>query len=57
MNKYLDDLDQVLRSCSDDSAMRLSDSAMRLSDRYVGEYLCLARIKVTNEVFNLLLED
>jgi hypothetical protein len=50
MNKYLNDLDEVLRGCSD-------DSAMRISDRYVGEYLCMARIKVTNEVLNLLLEE
>jgi hypothetical protein len=50
MNKYLDDLDQVLRSWSD-------DSAMRISDRYVGEYLCLARIKVTNEALDLLLGE
>jgi Subtilase family len=50
MNKYLDDLDQVLRSWSD-------DSAMRISDRYVGEYLCIARIKVVPEVLTLLLEE
>ncbi|MGI0494628.1 S8 family peptidase [Alkalinema pantanalense CENA528] len=50
MNKYLDDLDQVLRSW-------LDDSAMRISDRYVGEYICIARIKVVPEVLNLLLEE
>lgn len=50
MNKYLDDLDQVLRSWSD-------DSAMRISDRYVGEYICIARIKVVPEVLHLLLEE
>jgi Subtilase family len=50
MNKYLDDLDQVLKSWSD-------DSAMRVSDRYVGEYICIARIKVEDEVLNLLLEE
>jgi len=50
MNKYLDDLDEVLRSWSD-------DSAMRISDRYVGEYLCIARIKVAPEVLSLLLEE
>jgi Subtilase family len=50
MNKYLDDLDQVLRNWSD-------DSAMRISDRYVGEYICIARIKVVPEVLNLLLEE
>ena len=50
MNKYLNDLDQVLRSWSD-------DSAMRISDRYVGEYLCIARVKIAHEVLNLLLEE
>jgi hypothetical protein len=50
MNNYLNDLDQVLRSWSD-------DSAMRISDRYVGEYICIARIKVVPEVLNLLLEE
>ena len=50
MNKYLDELDHVLRSWSD-------DSAMRISDRYVGEYLCIARIKVVPEVLTLLLEE
>ncbi len=50
MNKYLDDLDQVLRNWSD-------NSAMRISDRYVGEYLCIARIKIVQEVLNLLLEE
>lgn len=50
MNKCLDDLDDVLRNWS-------NNSAMQISDRYVGEYLCIARIKITQEVFNLLLED
>jgi hypothetical protein len=50
MRKYLDDLDEVLRDFSD-------DAAMRVSDRYIGEYLCLARIKITDEVLNLLLEE
>lgn len=50
MEKYLNELDQVLRSWS-------NNSAMRVSDRYIGEYLCLARIKVTDEVLNLLLEE
>jgi hypothetical protein len=50
MNKYLDDLDELLRNWSD-------GSAMRISDRYVGEYLCIARIKVVHEVLNLLLEE
>jgi hypothetical protein len=50
MNKYIDELNEILKSFS-------SDSGMRISDRYVGEYLCLARIKVTKEVLDLLLEE
>ena len=50
MRKYIDDLDGVLRELSD-------DSEMRVSDRYVGDYLCIARIKVTSEVLDLLLEE
>ncbi|WP_016950099.1 S8 family peptidase [Anabaena sp. PCC 7108] len=35
-----------------------SDTApMRMSDSYVGEYLCIARIKVTHEVLELLLKE
>jgi hypothetical protein len=50
MREYLDNLDQVLRSLSD-------NAAMRVSDRYIGEYLCLARIKIADEALNLLLEE
>lgn len=50
MNKYLDELDEFLTTYSD-------HSIMRVSDRYVGEYLCLARIKVDREVLDLLLEE
>lgn len=50
MRKYIDDLDGVLKGWSD-------DSAMRVSDRYVGDYLCIARIKVISEVLDLLLEE
>ncbi|MFN5515635.1 MAG: S8 family peptidase [Cyanobacteriota bacterium] len=50
MNKYLNDLDEVLRTLSD-------DSRMKICDRYVGEYLCIARVRVVPEVLNLLLEE
>lgn len=50
MRDYINDLDQFLRKFND-------DSAMRVSDRYIGDYLCLARIKVTQEAVNLLLEE
>jgi Subtilase family len=50
MRKKLDDWDEVLRSLA-------SDSAMRICDRYVGEYLCIARIKVNHETLQLLLEE
>lgn len=50
MRKYLDDITDVLESLSSDTA------PMRMSDRYVGDYLCIARIKVTHEFLELLLE-
>ena len=49
MNKYLNDIHEVLQS--------LSDGAMKVSDRYVGEYLCIARIKVNSEMLELLLQE
>ncbi|MDB9486749.1 S8 family peptidase [Dolichospermum circinale CS-537/01] len=52
MRKYLDDIADVLESLSDDT------SPMRMSDSYVGDYLCIARIKVTHEILDeLLLEE
>ncbi len=52
MQKYLDDIADVLESLSDDT------SPMRMSDSYVGDYLCIARIKVTHEILDeLLLEE
>ncbi|WP_293124771.1 S8 family peptidase [Microcoleus sp. bin38.metabat.b11b12b14.051] len=51
MRKYLDDIAEVLESLASDTA------PMRMSDRYIGEYLCIARIKVTHEVLELLLEE
>lgn len=50
MREYLDNLDQFLRSFTD-------RSVMRVSDRYIGEYLCIARVKVTDEILSLLLEE
>jgi hypothetical protein len=49
MNRYLDDIHEVLQG--------LSDGAMKISDRYVGEYLCIARIKVNSEMLELLLQE
>ena len=49
MNRYLDGIDEVLQS--------LSDGTMKVSDRYVGEYLCIARIKVNIELLELLLQE
>ena len=49
MRKYLDDIAEVLESLASDTA------PMRMSDSYIGEYLCIARIKVTDEVLELLL--
>ena len=51
MQKYLDDITETLEYLSSDT------TRMRMSDRYIGEYLCIARIKVTHEVLELLLEE
>ncbi|MBE8989398.1 S8 family peptidase [Nostoc sp. LEGE 12450] len=49
MQNYLDKIAQVLEELSSGTA------PMRMSDKYIGEYLCIARIKVTHEVLELLL--
>jgi hypothetical protein len=49
MQNYLNKIAQVLEELS------TSIAPMRMSDRYIGEYLCIARIKVTHEVLELLL--
>jgi hypothetical protein len=49
MRKYLDDIAEVLESLPSDTV------PMRMSDSYIGEYLCIARIKVTHEVLEILL--
>jgi hypothetical protein len=50
MKKYLDDIAEVLEGLASNTA------PMRMSDSYIGDYLCIARIKVTHEVLELLLE-
>lgn len=49
MNRYINDIHEVLQS--------LSDGEMRVTDRYVGDYLCIARIKVNSEILELLLQE
>ncbi|MEH2286350.1 S8 family peptidase [Nostoc sp.] len=49
MRKYLDDIVDVLESLTSNTA------PMRMSDSYIGDYICIARIKVTEEILNLLL--
>ncbi|EKU96697.1 subtilisin-like serine protease [Leptolyngbya sp. PCC 7375] len=34
-----------------------SDYPMRVSDRYIGDYLCLARVKLTRDMLEFLLEE
>ena len=51
MKKYLDGITETLEYLSSDTA------PMRMSDHYIGEYLCIARIKVSHEVLELLLEE
>ncbi len=51
IKKYLDDIAKVLEDLSSNT------TPMRMSDSYIGEYMCIARIKVTQEILELLLEE
>ena len=50
MRQYLEVLDEFLRESSE-------DLPMRVSDHYVSDYLCLARVKITLEMLDFLLEE
>ena len=51
MSKYLSDIDDVLKSLSN------TKYNFKITDRYVGSYLCLARIKINQEIMELLLDE
>jgi Subtilase family len=51
MSKYLSDIGEVLTSISKDR------STFKMTDKYIGNYLCLARIKIDREVLDLLLDE
>jgi len=51
MKRSLDSIAEVLEALSSDT------TRMRMSDRYIGDYLCIARIKVTHDVLELLLQE
>jgi hypothetical protein len=51
MSKYLSDIEEVLKSISNDR------STFKMTDKYIGNYLCLARIKIDLEVLDLLLDE
>ncbi|GAP99687.1 S8 family peptidase [Leptolyngbya sp. NIES-2104] len=51
MRKYIDQIRQDLRSCSTETAK------FDLTDSYIGEYLCIARIKVNQTILNQLLNE
>ncbi len=51
MSKYLSDIEEVLKSISN------NQSTFKITDKYIGNYLCLARIKIDREVLDLLLEE
>lgn len=50
MEKVVKTIDQVLRTWHE-------NSPMQVSDYYIGEYLCRARIRVTDDVLSLLLDE
>jgi hypothetical protein len=51
MTKYLSDIEEVLKSLSN------SKFTFKMTDKYLGNYLCLARIKIDLEVLDLLLDE
>ncbi len=51
MAKYLGNIDEVLKSLSN------SKSTFKMTDKYIGNYICLARIKIDLEVLDLLLNE
>lgn len=51
MSKYLNDIAEILKDISNKKAV------FSMTDKYIGNYLCLARIKVNEEVLNLLLDE
>jgi len=51
MSKYLGEIEEVLKSISNDR------STFKMTDKYIGDYLCLARIKIDREVLDLLLDE
>lgn len=51
MLKYLSDIEEVLKSISN------NQSTFKMTDKYIGNYLCLARIKIDRAVLDLLLNE
>lgn len=51
MSKYLSDIEKVLKSISN------NQSTFKMTDKYIGNYICLARIKIDREVLDLLLDE
>jgi len=49
MRDYLDQISSVLEELSSDTAH------MRITDRYISDYLCIARIKINLDILELLL--
>jgi hypothetical protein len=49
LQTVIDNIDEVLRD--------LSSDAMRVSDHYIGEYICVVRIKINDEMLDLLLGE
>lgn len=50
LNAYINELDIFLKSFQE-------YTGMMVTDRYIGEYLCLARIKINLEVLDILLSE
>ena len=50
MRQYINELDEFLKSWNEYPGMEVTDC-------YIGDYMCIARIKVTPEILKILLEE
>ncbi|GAB4284076.1 MAG: S8 family peptidase [Oscillatoriaceae cyanobacterium] len=50
MQEYINELDDFLRQIE-------PDSPMRVTDRYIGDYICIVRVKVRQDILEILLQE
>ena len=50
MQEYINELDKFLRTIE-------PNSPMRVTDRYIGDYICIVRVKVRQDILEILLQE